>query len=109
LLLHSIAVTKNNKKGTAMAQSAPQVFSGITPENYATLIEKAQAAGLSLSGNSGTAAKFGVEMSWNYSPESLELTIQCLGTPFFVKPEQVNAKIQALVTETLGQVPPSAG
>ena len=44
-----------------MAQSAPQVFSGITPENYATLIQKAQSAGLNLSGNSGTATKFGVE------------------------------------------------
>ena len=85
-----------------MALSAPQVFSGITPENYATLIKKAQAAGLSLTGNSGTASKFGVEVAWNYSPESLELIIQCLGTPFYVKPEQVNAKIQALVKETLG-------
>ena len=85
-----------------MAKSAPQVFSGITSENYATLIKKAQSAGLNLTGNSGSVTKFGVEMSWNYSPESLELTIQCLGTPFFVKPAEVNAKIQALVKETLG-------
>jgi hypothetical protein len=92
-----------------MAKSEPQVFSGITPENYATLIQKAQAAGLDLTGNSGTATKFGVEVSWNYSAEAQQLTIQCLGTPFFVKPEQVNAKIQALVEETLGQTPPSAG
>jgi hypothetical protein len=90
-------------------QSAPQVFSGITPENYATLIQKAQSAGLNLASNSGTAAKFGVEVAWNYSPETQQLTIQCLGTPFFVKPEQVNAKIQALVKESLGQAPPSAG
>ncbi len=86
-----------------MALSAPQVFSGITPENYATLIAKAQAAGLNLSGNSGTATKFGVEMAWNYSAEARVLTIQCLCTPFFVKPDQVIAKIQALVKETLGQ------
>jgi hypothetical protein len=92
-----------------MAQSAPQVFSGITPENYATLIKKAQAAGLSLSGNSGTASKFGVEVAWNYSVEAQQLTIQCLGTPFFVKSEEVNAKIQALVKETLGSAPASAG
>ena len=84
-----------------MAKSAPQVFSGITPENYATLIQKAQSAGLNLTGNSGTATKFGVEMSWNYSTEAQQLTIQCLATPFFVKPEQENAKIQALVKETL--------
>jgi hypothetical protein len=92
-----------------MAQSAPQVFSGITPENFATLIEKAQSAGLNLTGNSGKATKFGVEMAWNYSAVEQQLTIQCLATPFFVKPEQVNAKIQALMKETLAQGCPSAG
>ena len=86
-----------------MAQSAPRVFNGITPENYATLIQRAQSAGLNLTGNSGKATKFGVEVSWKYLPESQELTIQCLGTPFYVKPEQVSAKIQSLVKETLGQ------
>ena len=51
-----------------MAQSAPQVFSGITPTQYASLLLKAQANGLDLTGNNGTASKFGVEMAWNYSP-----------------------------------------
>jgi hypothetical protein len=85
-----------------MGHSAPQVFSGISPEQYAKLTAKAQAAGVGLSGNSGTATKFGVEMSWNYSPESQELTLQCLRSPFFVKPEDVYAKLQALVKESLG-------
>ena len=84
-----------------MTQTAPQAFSGITPDQYAALIQKANAAGFSLSGNAGVASKFGVEVSWNYSPESQQLTIQCLQTPFFVKPEDVNAKIQSLVHETL--------
>jgi hypothetical protein len=92
-----------------MAKSEPQIFSGITPENYATLIQKAQSAGLNLTGNSGKATKFGVELSWSYSPERLELTIQCLGTPLFVKPEQVNAKIQALMKQALDQAQPIAG
>jgi hypothetical protein len=85
-----------------MAQGAPQVFPGITPEQYAKLTAKAQSAGIALNGNSGTASKFGVEVAWNYSPETQELTLQCLRTPIFVKPEAVNAKIQALVRETLG-------
>jgi hypothetical protein len=85
-----------------MGHSAPQVFSGISPEQFAKLTVKAQAAGIDLGGNSGTASKFGVEVSWNYSPESQQLTLQCLSTPFFVKPEEVNAKIQALVKESLG-------
>ncbi len=92
-----------------MAQGTPQVFPGITPEQYAKLMARAQSAGLNLSGNSGTATKFGVEVTWNYSPEAQELTLQCLRTPIFVKPEAVNAKIQALVKETLGQESASPG
>lgn len=84
-----------------MSQIPPQVFSGITPEQFSTLTAKAQAGGIALSGNSGTAAKFGVEIAWNYSPETQELTLHCLRTPFFVKPEEVQAKIQALVKDAL--------
>jgi hypothetical protein len=91
-----------------MTQGAPQVFSGITPDQYAKLTAKAEGAGITLGGNSGTASKFGVEVAWNYSPETQELTLQCLRTPIFVKPDAVNAKIQALVKETLGQSPAGA-
>ncbi len=84
-----------------MGQSAPQMFSGITPTQYASLLQKAQANGLELTGNRGTASKFGVEVAWNYSPGTEELTFECLKTPFFVKPDEVNAKIRALVKETL--------
>jgi hypothetical protein len=84
-----------------MGQNTSQVFSGISPEQYAKLTAKAQAAGVGLNGNSGTATKYGVEVSWNYSPEAQQLTLQCLSTPFFVKPEEVYAKIEALVKESL--------
>ena len=84
-----------------MGVCAQQIFSGITPEQYASLLEKAHANGMELTGNSGTATKFGVEVAWNYSPVTKELTLQCLRTPFFVNAEDVNLKIQALVKETL--------
>ena len=84
-----------------MSQTAPLVFSGVTPGHYAKLIEKARAAGVELVGNSGTASKFGVEVAWNYAPETQELAFHCLSTPFFVKPEDVDAKIEALVKESL--------
>lgn len=84
-----------------MAQAAPQVFSGITSEQYAKLVAKAQAAGIDMSGNSGIASKFGVEVAWSYLPAMQELTFKCLNTPFFVKPQDVYAKIQALVEETV--------
>lgn len=80
-----------------MTQSAPQVFQGIEPGQFAKLIEKAKAAGIDLAGNSGTASKYGVEVAWNYEPESRELSIHCLKTPFFVSVADVNAKIRSLV------------
>jgi hypothetical protein len=84
-----------------MAQCAPQVFAGITPEQYAVLTAKAKAAGIDLSGNNGTASKFGVEVTWSYAPDKQELTLQCLKAPFFVSGEDVDAKFRALVKETL--------
>ncbi len=87
--------------GGVVSQSEPQIFAGVTPAQYAALLEKAQAAGLGLSGNSGSASRFGVEVAWNYSPETQELTLQCLRTPFFVRAAEVNARLKALVTEAL--------
>lgn len=85
-----------------MGQAAAKIFSGIAPEHYAKLTAKAQAAGIDLSGNSGTATKFGVEIAWEYSPEARQLTLHCLRTPFFVKPEDVYSRVEALVKESLG-------
>jgi hypothetical protein len=80
----------------------PQVFSNITPERYAALVQKASAAGINLAGNSGIASNFGVEVKWDYSPESRELTFQVLSTPVFLTAEPVDARIKAMVEETAG-------
>ena len=84
-----------------MAASTPQVFQGVTPEQYAVLVEKARAAGIDLSGPSGTASKFGVEVSWNYVAATQELTLHTLKTPMFIKTADVDAKIQSLVKQSL--------
>ena len=84
-----------------MSQTEPQVFNGITPQQFAKLVEKAKTAGIDLAGNGGTASQFGVEIAWSYAADKQELTLHCLHTPFFIKPEEVNAKIQALVNESL--------
>jgi hypothetical protein len=94
-------VCKPRFKEIKMAPSAPQVFNGVTPDQYARLAEKAKAAGIDIDGNSGAASKFGVEIAWNYVPTTQELTLQCLKTPFFMKASDVNAKIQSLVTQSL--------
>jgi hypothetical protein len=84
-----------------MSASTPQVFSGITPSKYAALMEKANTAGVPMSGNSGRATKMGVEVEWNYSAEKQELVLTCHRTPFFVSAEDVNARLHALVHEAL--------
>lgn len=84
-----------------MSDHDPQVFSGITPAHYAQLTQKARAAGIDLAGNSGTASKFGVEVAYNYAPETQQLTLHCLKAPFFVSAADVEAKLRSLVEQSL--------
>lgn len=81
--------------------SAPQVFNGVTPEKYAILVAKAKSAGIELNGDSGTAARYGVEVTWNYSPAAQQLSIQCTKSPFFMSAADVDARIKNMVTESL--------
>jgi hypothetical protein len=62
---------------------------------------KRRATGIEISGNDGTASKYGVQVAWNYAPSDQQLTFQCLKTPFFVSAADVETKIRALVAETL--------
>jgi hypothetical protein len=84
-----------------MSTPAPQLFNNISPAQFAVLQQKAGAAGIPISGNSGSASKMGVEVAWNYSPESGQLSLQCLKTPFFISASDVDQKIRDLVTQTL--------
>jgi hypothetical protein len=84
-----------------MAQNPPLIFSNVTPENYAALVAKAKASGIDLAGNSGTATKYGVEIAFNYSPDTQQLTLQCLKTPFFVSADDVHSRLRSLVKESL--------
>ena len=84
-----------------MPPSPPQVFNGVTPDQYARLVEKAKAAGINLVGNSGTTSQYGVEVSWNYSPETQTLTLQVLKTPFFINADDANARLRKVVEQSL--------
>ena len=84
-----------------MPASEPQIFSPITPEQYANLVRKAGDAGITLAGNSGNASQFGVEVAWDYSPEACRLTIQCVKAPFFMSPATIDAQIKTMVEETV--------
>lgn len=80
----------------------PQVFTGVTPEQYARLVSKAREAGIHLDGYTGSVSKSGIEIAWNYDPMGQELIIQTIKTPFFMKPADLDARIQSLVRGSLG-------
>ncbi|HTA78913.1 MAG TPA: hypothetical protein VK720_05165 [Terracidiphilus sp.] len=84
-----------------MTQNPPQIFSGIRPEQFTKLSEQARAKGIDMNGNAGTASKFGVEVSWDYSPETGELIFRCTKTPMFVNAATVYAKLKSVVEASL--------
>ncbi|HVC46718.1 MAG TPA: hypothetical protein VND90_05685 [Terracidiphilus sp.] len=84
-----------------MPSNAPLQFAPVTPAQFAHLAQQAQSSGIAISGNSGSAAKFGVEVSWNYAPDTQQLTLECLHAPFFVRSEDVEARLRELVQQSL--------
>ena len=84
-----------------MSSAAPLVFSPVSPAQFDHLSRQAQASGIAISGNSGAADKFGIEVSWQFDPDSQQLTLQCLKTPFFVSRDSVEARLRALVQQSL--------
>lgn len=86
-----------------MSTPTPQVFENVTPQQFAQLAERAQSAGIAITSDSGTTSKMGVEVSWNYSPATQQLTLTCLKAPFFIGVHQVNEQIRTLVTQALTQ------
>ena len=80
-----------------MSENLPLTFSNISPQQFSVLTAKARAAGIDLNGNTGSATKFGVEVTWNYVPATQQLTLHCLRAPFFMKLADVNAQMRALV------------
>ena len=76
-----------------------QVFRNMSPEQFARLQEKARSAGIEIEGNSGSASKFGAGVTWNYDAEAQELTLQVLTAPFFMKKEDIEAQLRALVEQ----------
>jgi hypothetical protein len=84
-------------KGEIMAACPPQTFSGLTPEEFASLEKKAQGAGVPIQGNAGTASSFGGQFAWTYDPAARQLTITVTQAPFLMNCESVNSRIKTLV------------
>ena len=80
-----------------MSECAAQVFSGVTQNQFTCLSGKAEAQGIPIAGNSGSASKDGISISWEFNPEAGTLTIQCTASPFYVTCGTINAKVHDLV------------
>ena len=80
-----------------MAHCAAQVFTGITQDKFNQLLTTAQAQGIDISGNNGSASKDGITIAWSYDPAQQTLNLQCTSAPFFVSCGTVNSKIHDLV------------
>ena len=82
-----------------MAACATQTFTGITQSRFDCLVQKAQAAGIAISGNSGVASQDGITIRWQFDPGAQTLELQCTGTPFFLSCGTINGEIHNIVDE----------
>ena len=80
-----------------MAGCDIQTFSGITQQHFGCLLQKAQSVGINISGNSGTASRDGITITWNFDPASQVLTIQCTDKPIFLSCGVITSQISDLV------------
>jgi hypothetical protein len=84
-----------------MSACPSQTFANVTPDQFAAMQQKAQASGIPLEGNSGTASKFGGKFEWNYDPATQTLTITVTSPPFLTSCETVNEKISTMMQQVL--------
>lgn len=76
----------------------PIVFTGITPEKYAALIEKAkQEVSITPEPNGGLVSTHGVEVRWTYLDETLTVTV--LSKPFYVSVDHIKALFDGWLAE----------
>lgn len=85
-----------------MAGCDVQTFSGINQEHFTCLLQKAQSAGINISGNSGSASGSGITIEWNYDPAAQVLTIQCTDKPIFLGCGVITSQIRDLVNNCTG-------
>src|SRR4051812_10611882 len=80
-----------------MAKCPVQTFTGIEAAQFDCLKEKATAAGITIDGDSGSATKAGVTITWEYNRTEKELQLQCTDAPFWISCGVVSSQITSLV------------
>ncbi len=73
-----------------MAGCEPRLYSDVTPEMLLCLSQSVKNAfGLSLDADQGTATAMGTTLSWDYQPQSRQLTITCSSKPMFLSCDSI--------------------
>jgi hypothetical protein len=85
-----------------MSSCATQTFDNVTPEKWALLVSKANASGLNIQNDSGSASQDGFTFTWDYDPNAQSLAIQCTAKPFFVSCSTVNGKVHEMFDDVVG-------
>jgi hypothetical protein len=80
-----------------MSGCPAQTFTAVTQDQFDSLLQKAAAAGIPISGNSGSASQQGITISWNFDPVAQTLMLECTGKPFLIPCGTINSKIHDLV------------
>jgi hypothetical protein len=82
-----------------MPDCATQTFTNFSQERFNCLVMKAQAAGITISGNQGTGSKDGFTIRWNFDPLKRSLELQSLGSHIFFPCGFINQQIHNLVDQ----------
>jgi hypothetical protein len=75
----------------------PQVFTSVTPEQFARIMKTAAAAGLRLESNPGQISLSGFSVNWHFDPSKHTFTIQCTKCPLLTPCSLINGRIHELV------------
>ena len=82
-----------------MAEAEPLVIEGVTTSQYAQMVERAKAAGIAITGNSGTAQKYGAAIAYEYQPDTQVLRLECTKVPFFLTKNEVYGRLRTLMSK----------
>jgi hypothetical protein len=82
-----------------MAACKPITFKGITRLRFKAIRARihAQADWMTILGDRGTAAGFGMTATWNFDEAAQTLTIQCTKKPLIIPERLIEGKIRQLV------------
>jgi hypothetical protein len=86
-----------------MAACAMLSYNGVSPEAWQTIQNATSQYGISVETDSGTAAKEGFTITWNYERQAGNLSIQCINSPWFINCSTINSHINDAVEACLKQ------